>query len=135
MLTDACVGASAVGLPITPAVRPIIAEACRTGAAQRFLHACSFFPNRMRFCKILITKGAVQCVLGLGGIEKLEGLPDAIVAVRFPVIGHRCGCYKEQRNRQETCSQPFFHVFLLLKFYLSLHQKPPDAGKEPAHGG
>ena len=70
----------------------------------------------MRLCKILITMGAAQCGLGLGGIEKLEGLPDAIVAVRLPVIGHRCGCYKEQHNRQETCNQPFFHVFLLPKF-------------------
>ena len=114
MLADAGVGASAVGRPIAPVVRPVIAEACRTGAAQRFLHARSFFPNRMRLCKSLIAIGAVQCVLVLGSIEKLEGLPNAIVAVRLPVIGHRCGCYKEQRNRQETCSQPFFMFFLLL---------------------
>ena len=45
MLADAGVGAVAVGLPLAPAVRPVIAEACSTAAALCFPYARGLLSN------------------------------------------------------------------------------------------
>lgn len=34
-----------------------------------------------------------------------------LISILFACMRHRSGCYKEQRYRQETCSQPFLHLF------------------------
>ena len=36
------------------------------------------------------------------------------ISILLACMRHRSGCYKEQRYRQETCSQPFFHLLFLL---------------------
>ena len=37
------------------------------------------------------------------------------ISILFACMRHRSGCYKEQRYRQETCSQPFLHLLFLLQ--------------------
>ena len=37
-----------------------------------------------------------------------------LISILLACMRHRSGCYKEQRYRQETCSQPFLHLLFLL---------------------
>ena len=37
-----------------------------------------------------------------------------LISILLACMRHRSGCYKEQRHRQETCSQPFLHLLFLL---------------------
>ncbi len=127
---SAGVGASADGLPLAPVVRPVITEELGTHSTFRQSRARSFCPRRtpMILCKLLIAVVTVQCMLILGSTAQLKGIAITIVAVRPAMPGHRGGCYKEQRNRQETCNQPFFHVFLLLKSLV--FPAPKTAGRK-----
>ena len=107
----------ATGFPVAPVVRPVrLTEGINATAAQCFFRACGFLPalRPVILCIRFFAPIAVKCVRGLGFTDQLEIRADTRFAICFFVIGHRSGCYKEQRHRQETCSQPFFHLLFLL---------------------
>ena len=108
----------APGLPCTPVVRPVFTVGHKTRSTYRnfrasgFVLGCIYAP--MILCKLIMAVVTVQRMVIFFSFAYFKGIPFAIVAVQPDMRSHRRGCYKEQRNRQETCSQPFFHVFLLL---------------------
>ena len=108
------------GLPCAPVVRPVFTVGHKTRSTYRnfrasgFVLGCIYAP--MILCKLIIAAVTVQRMVIFFSFAYFKGIPFAIVAVQPDMRSHRRGCYKEQRNRQETCNQPFFHVFLLLKF-------------------
>ena len=112
------------GLPCAPVVRPVFTVGHKTRSTYRnfrasgFVLGCIYAP--MILCKLIIAAVTVQRMVIFFSFAYFKGIPFAIVAVQPDMRSHRRGCYKEQRNRQETCNQPFFHVFLLLKFLKTL---------------
>ena len=106
------------GLPCAPVVRPVFTVGHKTRSTYRNFRASGFVPGciyaPMILCKLIIAAATVQRMVIFFSFAYFKGIPFAIVAVQPDMRSHRRGCYKEQRNRQETCSQPFFHVFLLL---------------------
>ena len=114
----------APGLPCAPVVRPVFTVGHKTRSTYRnfrasgFVLGCIYAP--MILCKLIIAAVTVQRMVIFFSFAYFKGIPFAIVAVQPDMRSHRRGCYKEQRNRQETCNQPFFHVFLLLKFLKTL---------------
>ena len=112
------------GLPCAPVVRPVFTVGHKTRSTYRqfrargFVLGCIYAP--MILCKLIMAAVTVQRMVIFFSFAYFKGIPFAIVAVQPDMRSHRRGCYKEQRNRQETCNQPFFHVFLLLKFLKTL---------------
>ena len=137
-VAGADVAGVAEGFPLAPVVRPVrLTEEAIIAIAPCLFRACGFVPafRPMIPCKFFPAESAAQRVLVFCSIDNFEGVPFTIAAVRLPVSGYRRGCCKEQHNRQETCSQPFFMRFSSSNLLFLLYQKPSDAGKEPAFGG